>query len=129
MPPSWPVKVLWTSRLSSAREVQDERESSFRSICRFAERGFDAGTIWDEDLPGAEGRVIAARVKSEGRIPADPRSGFRQHAGIVVLRLEKQDKATVVAYVARIVAALGQRSPIGELWIVQKDRIRFRAGS
>ena len=42
---------------------------------------------------------------------------------------EKQDKATVVAYVARIPAVLGQRSPIDELWIVQKDRIRFRAGS
>ena len=32
------------------------------------ERGFDAQTVWDEDLSGAEDRVIAARVKSEGRI-------------------------------------------------------------
>ena len=32
------------------------------------ERGFDAETVWDEDLSGAEDRVIAARVKSQGRI-------------------------------------------------------------
>ena len=32
------------------------------------EHGFDAETVWDEDLSGAEDRVIAARVNSEGRI-------------------------------------------------------------
>ena len=101
------------------------------------ERGFDAETVWDEDLSGAEDRVIAARVQSEGRILLTLDLDFAniqayppdQYAGIIVLRLERQDKATVVAYVARIAAALGQRSPIGEPWIVQKDRIRFRAGS
>jgi hypothetical protein len=88
-------------------------------------------------LSGAEDRAIAARVQSESRILLTLDPDFAniqayppdQYAGIIVLRLEKQDKATVVAYVARIAAALGQRSPIGELWIVQKDRIRFRAGS
>ena len=31
------------------------------------ERGFDAETVWDEDLSGAKDRVIAARVRTEGR--------------------------------------------------------------
>jgi len=43
-----------------------------------------------------------------------------------VLRLKSQDKASVVAYVRRIAAALEERSPDGELWIVEGDRIRFR---
>lgn len=101
------------------------------------ERGFDAETVWDEDLSGVDDRVIAARVQIEGRVLLTLDLDFAniqayppdQYTGIIVLRLEQQDKATVVAYVARVATALGQRSPIGELWIVQKDRIRFRAGS
>jgi hypothetical protein len=51
-----------------------------------------------------------------------------RHAGIIVLRPNRQDKPAVVALLRRIVAVLQQRSPVGELWIVQHDRIRFRQG-
>jgi predicted nuclease of predicted toxin-antitoxin system len=99
--------------------------------------GFDAETVWDENLSGADDRVIAARVRSEGRVLLTLDLDFAnisayppdQHAGIIVLRLNTQDKSTVVSYVRRIAAALARRSPVGELWIVQKDRIRFRHGS
>jgi hypothetical protein len=43
-----------------------------------------------------------------------------------VLRLKTQDKLAIVAYLRRVVAALEERSPVGELWIVEPDRIRFR---
>ena len=101
------------------------------------ELGFDAETVWDEDLSGADDSVIAAQVRSEGRILLTLDLDFAdiqayppdQHPGMIVLRIKNQDKPTVVAYVRRIAAALNRRSPIGELWIVQKDRIRFRSGS
>jgi hypothetical protein len=48
------------------------------------------------------------------------------HAGFIVFRLKRQDKATVLAYVRRLAAALSLRSPIGELWIVSGNRIRYR---
>ena len=48
------------------------------------------------------------------------------YAGIVVLRPKTQDRATVVAYVRKLTAVLQRRSPSGELWIVQRDRVRFR---
>jgi hypothetical protein len=44
------------------------------------------------------------------------------------MRVEKQDKATIAAYVARLAAGSGRRSPIGERWAVEKDGIRLRAG-
>jgi predicted nuclease of predicted toxin-antitoxin system len=98
--------------------------------------GFDADTVADERLTGAEDSVIAARFRAEGRVlitldldfaniraypPAD-------YAGIVVLRSKRQDKHAVLALVHRIVWVLANRAPAGELWIVEPDRIRFRIG-
>ncbi len=99
--------------------------------------GFDAETVWDEDLSGSDDEVIAGRVRGEGRVLLTLDLDFAnirayppaQHPGIIVLRLKSQNKATVIAYVRRIAAALGRRSPVGELWIVERDRIRFRSGS
>lgn len=52
-----------------------------------------------------------------------------EHSGIIVLRLLRQDKATVLKYMKRLTAALENRNPNGELWIVDGDRIRCRQGS
>jgi hypothetical protein len=48
---------------------------------------------------------------------------------MIVLRLKAQDKATVLAHVRRTIAVLQQRSPFGELWIVQSDRALLRTGN
>jgi hypothetical protein len=47
----------------------------------------------------------------------------------MALRLKAQDKATVLAYVRRAGSVLRQHSPVGELWIVRHDRVRFRQGN
>ena len=96
--------------------------------------GFDVDTVWDESLSGVDDQTISGRVRAEGQILVTLDLDFanirayppNQHAGIVVLRLKTQDKPTVVRYIRRVAAALGQRSPFGELWIVEADRIRFR---
>ena len=100
------------------------------------DRGFEADTVADERLTGAEDSEIAVRSRADGRVlitldldfaniraypPAD-------YNGIVVLRLKSQDKRTVLALVHRIALVLANRAPAGELWIVEPDRIRFRAG-
>ena len=101
------------------------------------ESGLDAETAWDEKLSGSDDDVIALRLRHEGRILLTLDLDFaniqayppQQHPGIIVLRLKRQDKPTVVAYVRRVALAVNRRSPVGELWIVENDRIRFRHGS
>jgi predicted nuclease of predicted toxin-antitoxin system len=79
--------------------------------------------------------TITNRARSENRITLDlDFSNIRaytpdEYAGIIVLRLKTQDKPTVLSYIRRFAAAVEKRSPEGELWIVQNDRIRFRQGS
>jgi len=98
------------------------------------EFGFDAESVWDESLVGSDDEGIAARVRNEGRVLLTLDLDFAnirayppdQYPGIIVLRLKSQDKASVVAYVRRIAAALEERSPDGELWIVEGNRIRFQ---
>jgi predicted nuclease of predicted toxin-antitoxin system len=100
------------------------------------EAGFDVETIWDETLSGAADDIVAARVRSEARVLVTLDLDFANiqayppahHAGIIVLRPKTQDKPTVLAYIRKLLAILQQRSPVGELWIVQRDRIRFRQG-
>jgi predicted nuclease of predicted toxin-antitoxin system len=101
------------------------------------EAGFDAETIRDERLSGADDDAVAARVQREGRVLVTLDLDFAniqayppdQFAGIIVLRLKAQDKPTVLAHVRRAIGVLQQRSPAGELWIIQHDRVRFRQGN
>lgn len=105
------------------------------SILRGA--GFGAETVGQEALSGAEDAVIASTSRSEDRILVTLDLDFAnirayppgEHAGIIILRMKQQDKRTVLAYVRRLAAALGRRSPAGELWIVDGNRIRFRHGN
>ena len=52
-----------------------------------------------------------------------------EHTGIIVLRVKRQDRATVLGYVRRLATALARRNPSGELWILEGNRIRFRQGN
>jgi predicted nuclease of predicted toxin-antitoxin system len=98
------------------------------------EANFDVETVWDEALSGAADEILASRVQQESRILITLDLDFAtiqayppdRYARIVVLRPKTRDTATVVAYVRKFIAVLQHRSPAGELWIVQNDRIRFR---
>ena len=99
--------------------------------------GFDAETVWDENLSGADDEAIATCVRKERRILITLDLDFAsiqayppgEHAGIIVLRLETQDKFNVLAYIRRLAVAVSQRDPAYELWIVERDRIRIRQQS
>lgn len=98
--------------------------------------GYEADTVADERLAGADDTVIASRSRSDDRVLVTLDLDFSnvrayppaKHAGIIVLRPKRQDKRTVLALMERLVFALPNRTPAGELWIVEPDRIRFRVG-
>jgi predicted nuclease of predicted toxin-antitoxin system len=96
---------------------------------------FEADTVFDERLGGADDSVIASRSRAEDRVLITLDLDFSnirvyppsEHAGIIVLRPKKQDKRMVLKLMERIALALANRIPAGELWIVETDRIRFRS--
>ena len=98
--------------------------------------GFEADTVFDEGLAGAEDSLIASRSLAASRVLLTLDLDFAnikayppaQHAGIIVLRPKRQSQPMILALMPRIVLALANRSPIGELWVVEPDRIRFRKG-
>jgi predicted nuclease of predicted toxin-antitoxin system len=97
--------------------------------------GFGADTVAEENLAGADDTAVARSVRAEGRVLITLDLDFANiqayppstHPGIIVLRLKRQDKHAVLGLVLRIISALKTRLPAGDLWIVEPDRIRFRA--
>jgi predicted nuclease of predicted toxin-antitoxin system len=71
-----------------------------------------------------EGRVLVTLDRDFSDIRAYPPN---DHAGIVVLRPQAQDKHSVEELLQRLLAVLDQDSPVGELWIVESDRLRRRS--
>jgi predicted nuclease of predicted toxin-antitoxin system len=100
------------------------------------DQGFEADTVADERLTGAEDSAIAVRSRAEGRVLISLDLDFAnirayppaEYPGIIVLRSKTQDKRAVLALVHRLVLVLANRAPAGELWIVERDRVRFRIG-
>lgn len=96
--------------------------------------GYEADTVGEEQLSGATDEVLAERLHQEDRVLVTLDLDFANirayppeiYAGIVVLRLRMQDKPTALAFIRKLILALQLRSPAGELWIVDRDRIRFR---
>jgi predicted nuclease of predicted toxin-antitoxin system len=85
--------------------------------------GFVADTVADEGLSGSDDETVAARSRSEDRVLVTLDLDFAnirayapgEHSGIIVLRLQRQDKQTVLSYVRRLATALANHSPHGEL--------------
>jgi len=98
--------------------------------------GWQADTVADERLTGAEDSAIAGASQAEARVLVTLDLDFAnirayppsEYAGIIVLRSKRQDKHSVLALIQRVALVLANRVPAGELWIVEPDRIRFRTG-
>jgi predicted nuclease of predicted toxin-antitoxin system len=102
----------------------------------FRESGFEAATVADQALSGAQDPVLFDRCLTEGRVLVTLDLDFANvrayppgsHSGIVVVRSNFQDKATLISILKRTLPVLMRRSPEKQLWIVEPDRIRFRSG-
>jgi predicted nuclease of predicted toxin-antitoxin system len=115
-------------------KIDENLPAEFAPILR--EAGFEAATVGEEHLSGATDSLLVDRCRSETRVLVSLDLDFANvqahpsgtHAGMIVFRSKTQDKLTLISLLKRIVPVLKRRSPEGQLWIVQPDRIRYREG-
>ncbi len=115
-------------------KVDQNLPAEYAALLR--EAGFQADSVEEEGLGGADDRVISEHLRAEGRALVTLDMGFGdiraypppEYLGIVVVRSKAQDKAVLLSILRRLIPVLRERSPQGQLWIVESDRIRFREG-
>ena len=96
--------------------------------------GHDAHSVLDEDLRGAADPSIAKVCQVEQRILITLDLVFahiknyppQDHHGIIVLRLARQDRDSVMAIIPRILTLLRTEPIAQRLWIVDGSRTRIR---
>lgn len=97
--------------------------------------GHDAVTVWDQGLRGASDERIIAACYEEGRVLvtidmdfADARAvSSPKAAGIIVLRLARQDRRSVVHAIERVMPVLESEPVFQHLWVVDEYRVRIRS--
>ena len=96
--------------------------------------GHDAQTVLEQELGGSDDSRLAALCQREGRalvtldmdfadIRAYPPADL---PGLIVLRLGRQDKMTVLSVLAQLIEVLRSESLTGKLWIFEESRVRIR---
>ncbi len=113
-------------------KIDENLPGEFAAV--LGQAGFEAATVAEEKLSGATDSVLLDRCRAETRVLVTLDLDFANvqthppgtHSGIVVFRSKTQDKLTLISLLERIVPVLKSRSPEGQLWIVQPDRIRVR---
>ncbi|MCX7108778.1 MAG: DUF5615 family PIN-like protein [Proteobacteria bacterium] len=99
------------------------------------QQGFDAMTVGEQGLSGQADNVIAQVCQHEKRVLvtldldfADMRSyPPNQYSGLLVLRLTDQSRPSVLRTLARILPFFQAEKLIGQLWIVDDNKLRIRA--
>jgi predicted nuclease of predicted toxin-antitoxin system len=113
-------------------KVDENLPAEHAAILR--EAGHEADTVADQKLSGSDDSTLAERCRTGDRILLTLDLDFanvqsyppKSHAGIIVFRSNSQDKSTLISLLRRLLPVLAGRSPNGQLWIVERDRIRYR---
>lgn len=116
-------------RFKLDENLPDEAAELLRAV------GHDAVTVGDQGMSGTDDSDVASVVRREHRalltldldfsdIRTYPPSDY---AGIVVLRLKRQDKVAVLQLVERLIPLLATGPLDARLWIVEQDRVRIRS--
>ena len=100
-----------------------------------AKAGHDARSVLDQQMGGGPDDELIVVCRNEGRVLVTLDLDFSdirdyppgENRGVVVLRLDRQDKPHVLLAIARVVALLERGSVDRRLWIVDEDRVRVRA--
>ena len=98
------------------------------------EAGHDVATVLEQGLKGTSDDSLASVCTSEGRVLVTLDVDFaditayppRDHAGIVVLRLPRQDKFSILSVMRTLSAIVESQTVDRKLWIVEGERIRVR---
>lgn len=113
-------------------KLDENLPSDLGALLRQSEH--DAASVLDEDRGGAADASIAAICKSEQRILITLDLDFadireyppHDYSGIIVLRLARQDRDSVLAIAPRILDLLRSEAIAQHLWIVDEKRTRIR---
>jgi predicted nuclease of predicted toxin-antitoxin system len=119
-------------RQVSSFKVDENLPVEAAQVLRLA--GYDALTVLEQSMGGTLDGPLASVCREEGRalvtldidfsnIQSYPPSEYR---GIIVLRLQHQDKASVLMTLQGLVPMLIQEPLDGCLWVVDEHRIRIR---
>jgi predicted nuclease of predicted toxin-antitoxin system len=98
------------------------------------ENGYDAVSVFDQSLSGETDIVIFEVCQNEERVLVTLDLDFSNIQsyppasanGMIVLRLGRQDKASVLDVMERLIPVFKTQQLDHKLWIVEKDRIRIR---
>jgi len=99
-----------------------------------AAAGHDALSVTTQELGGERDEKIAVVCTSEDRALVTLDTGFadirayppKEHAGIIVLRIGRQDVSHIKATVTRVLSVINDHPLRQTLWVVEDHRIRFR---
>lgn len=119
--------MSWRVKLKTDENLPAEAADLLRSA------GHDAATIGEQRLKGAVDSTVASACQREGRVLITLDLDFadiqtyppNRYPGLVVLRLPRQDKNSVLRTIARIVPVLVSEAVAGRLWIVEDRQIRI----
>lgn len=97
------------------------------------EHGHDAMSARSQGLAGHPDSALSRVCRSENRTLVTLDTDFANirayppvdHPGIVVLRLDRQDKESALAAIIRLVPLLATEPLATKLWIVESDRVRI----
>jgi predicted nuclease of predicted toxin-antitoxin system len=100
----------------------------------FRQAEHDAVTVGEQQHSGFADSNLASVLRQEQRALVTLDMGFadvrayppKEYAGLIVLRLRRQDKPYVLDVVRRLVSVMAAETPAGQLWIVGEHRIRAR---
>ncbi len=98
------------------------------------QQGFDAMTVGEQGLSGQADNVIAQVCQYEKRVLVTLDLDFadmrryppNQYSGLVVLRLTDQSRPSVLRTLSRILPLFQAEKLIGQLWIVDDNKLRIR---
>ena len=98
------------------------------------ESGHDAATVFAQALSGESDPAVFEVCQREGRVLMTLDLDFANiqayppatSTGIVVLRLVRQDKRSILDLMERLIEAIENNPLSKKLWIVEEKRIRIR---
>jgi predicted nuclease of predicted toxin-antitoxin system len=98
------------------------------------EAGHGAATVLEQRLGGAPDPDIASVCQEEGYVLITLDTGFAdirayppaRSPGLIVLRLQRQDKPHVLETIDHLVSVLSSEPLEHHLWIVEETRLRIR---
>lgn len=114
-------------------KIKTDENLGASCVAILRDAGHDVHTVVDEGLAGAPDPRVLDQCRTEGRTLVTLDVEFANpllyppasHRGVVLLRMKRQMVLSELHEIVRTLArGLEHGSPDGQIWIVQRDRIR-----